>query len=103
MIKKLAGIFVMVAGLAGFAGTADAHYVYTFSGWLYHSFGCAFELKSVQNPDKTFAIVECAAGTDAAPLLVESLCINPNDHSVNPGSSAVQTRLIGYVHLTVQM
>jgi hypothetical protein len=99
MKKQFAAIALAVIASAALAGVAQAHYVYTFSGWLYHDVLCNGELKSVPNPDSHPAFVQCTLGGSTAPVVVEVLCENPTNHDVQPGSAAIQTSFTAFGEL----
>ncbi|MCK7577627.1 MAG: hypothetical protein MZV65_18680 [Chromatiales bacterium] len=99
MKKQITAIALAVIASAALAGVAQAHYVYTFSGWLYHDVLCNGELKSVPNPDSHPALVQCTLGGSTAPVVVEVLCENPTNHDVQPGSAAIQTSFTAFGEL----
>jgi hypothetical protein len=84
MFKKIAAIAVVGTAMAGLAAPVQAHYVYTFSGWLYHSVECTVGVKSVPNPGTNPAKVFC----DVVPTQATVWCANPNGY-VFAGSAAV--------------
>jgi hypothetical protein len=99
MKRQLAAIALAAIASAAMAGIAQAHYVYTFSGWLYHDVMCNGELKSVPNPDSHPAFVQCTLGGSDAPVVVEVLCRNPASQDVQPGSAAIQTSFTAFGEL----
>jgi hypothetical protein len=99
MSRLFASIALVATLLPGALGTAHAHYVYTFSGWLYHDVMCNGELKSVPNPDSHPAFVQCTLGGSGAPVVVEVLCRNPASQDVQPGSAAIQTSFTAFGEL----
>lgn len=76
MIKRCAIVALFCTAMAGIAGTAQAHYVYTFSGWIYHSVECTVGLKSLPNPSTNPAKVEC----EVVPTQATVWCKNPNGY-----------------------
>jgi len=89
MIKKLAGTCMMLGGLAGFAGPADAHYVYTLSGWLYHSVGCSVTVKNLPNQTQNPGAVACSV----TPISARVWCENPQGH-FQSGQAAIGTTTV---------
>ena len=74
---------------------AQAHYIYTSAGYLFHSFQCLADLKGVANPDTKPAEAEC----EAFVTQIDILCLNPSGKIVS-GSSATQATLINTEQLT---
>jgi hypothetical protein len=87
MIKHLSLIASIVAVLA-MAGTAQAHYVYTFSGWIYHSIGCGITVKQVPNQEKFPGQAKCEVFP--ANSVVTVWCANPAGY-VFAGHAAVSS------------
>jgi hypothetical protein len=73
MFKRFALIGLFGAAGFGIAVPAQAHYVYTFSGWLYHSVECFIGVKNVANPEKHLAVVSCTL----TPIRSTVWCRNP--------------------------
>jgi hypothetical protein len=82
---------VTVALIAVAAVDADAHYTYVSGKLVYHSLTCEEVLKGVKNPDTNPSRVDCIVTS----TLVETLCVNPNFHDVQPGESATQVTVFG--------
>lgn len=102
MSRLFASIALVATLLPGAVGTAQAHYVYTFSGWLYHDVMCNGTLKSVPNPDSNPAFVQCTVGSEdpmEPVVVVEVLCRNPASQDVQPGSAAIQTSFTAFGEL----
>jgi hypothetical protein len=59
MLKRFALIGLFGAAGFGIAVPAQAHYVYTLSGWLYHTLDCQISLKQVPNQDTKPGSVTC--------------------------------------------
>lgn len=89
-------IAVLGISLIGMLGTAEAHYVPTFSGWAWHSVECSVDLKSVPNPDAVPAVVECVVVTS----VVESLCVNNGGNLQPQGNSHAPVTITGTTEIT---
>jgi hypothetical protein len=70
--------------IAVFANRSQAHYVYSFSGWTYHSLGCHIVLKSIPKQGVGGLIV-CSLPATTATVF----CANPAGH-FQAGSASVQ-------------
>ena len=75
MFKRLSLIASIVAVLA-MAGTAQAHYLYTFSGWIYHSVGCDIIVKQLPSQKNNAGSLVCDVTGN-----VTVYCANPNGYT----------------------
>lgn len=93
MKRQLAAIAVVAIASAAMAGIAQAHYVYTFSGWAYHSVQCDMQVKQVPNTKfEIYVRVEC----DVTATMVDVLCKNPSQPEGRTVSGVAGYRTLNY-------
>jgi hypothetical protein len=68
------------------ASNAQAAWVYVSGRWIWKSIDCTVNLAQVPNPATHPVETVC----DAEVTSITVYCINPNNHSVSPGQSAIQ-------------
>ncbi len=87
MTRKFAILGLLGAVLFSLAWPSQAHYVYTLSGWHWHSIGCRVALKNVPNQDTKPGTVTCRiAPTTTATVY----CSVPGNDYTFAGQAGVQ-------------
>lgn len=77
--------------LGGIQAPVQAHYVYSLSGWVYHSVDCSITVKQLPNQTTHPGTVVCSVAP--AGSLVRVWCANPAGY-VFAGQAAVGTQTI---------
>jgi len=91
MKARIAVAGTLGALLFGIHAPADAHYVYTLSGWIYHSVDCSISLKQLPNQTNHPGTVVCSVSPAGSQVAV--WCANPAGY-VFAGKAAVGSQSI---------